>query len=195
MARLLDRFLGESRSRFVQISVLLGGLAALTSLTSAATHNPFAVQAISKILSVEFLGRLRGPETTLLVALVLLLVMVGAVGLAFALMRRINHTATSRQIARYGFVLAILGLAIYTVVVPLEFSSHRTGIHRLALAAENHLLEGEPLYVVLPARIAWRPRFIFYLGTRDLLCLQVERSWCKMIFREGWCSRIERISG
>lgn len=174
VARLLDRFLGESRSRFAQISVLLGGLAALSSLTSAATHNPFAVQAISKILSVNFLGRLRGPETTLLVALVLLLVTVGSVGLVFTLGRRISDTATTREIARYGLVLAILGLAIYTVVVPLKFSSHRTGIHRLALAAENHLLEGEPLYVVLPARIAWRPRFIFYLGTKDLRRLRVE---------------------
>jgi hypothetical protein len=174
VARLLDRFLGESRDRLVGGAVLLGGLAALTSVSNATEHNPFAALARREMLSVEFLGRLRGPETSPLAAFALLLLIGAVVSLGWVLLGRLGNATAVRAAFRRVFVLSIFGLAAYTVVVPLRFSRHRSTVDQMASAAGLYLERGETLFVALPLRETRNSRFKFYFGDSKIRRIENE---------------------
>jgi 4-amino-4-deoxy-L-arabinose transferase-like glycosyltransferase len=174
VARFLDRFLGESRDRLVGGAVLLGGLAALLSVSNAAEHNPFAALARREMLSVEFLGRLRGPETTPFFALALLILIGAVVGLGWVLLGRLDKARALRAMFRWIFVSSIFALAAYTVVVPLRFSRHRSAIDQMASAAAPYLERGETLLVALPLRETRNSRFRFYFGNGNVRRIENE---------------------
>lgn len=174
VARLLDRFLGESRTWFVQAAVLLGGLAAFASVTTAATHNPFAVLARREMLSVSFLGRLRGPDVTFVTASTLFLLVAAVAFLTYWGLGRVGSGRDAQAIFRTAFVTALAGLGLYTVVVPLEFSRHRSTIDQMATATEQFQVEGEILQVALRERDTRNSRFLFYFGDKDYRRVDLE---------------------
>lgn len=173
VAALLDRFLDQTASVWVRASVVLGGLAALASVTNAANHNPFGIMARDAMLSVHFLGRMRRPESSLLKAFLLTLILAALTSLAYWLLRFLNSNAKAQSLARSVFVAAIFGLALYTVLVPLKFRHTTSALHDIARAAEENLLEGETLNVSLPRRKRRFPRFNYYFGDKDLRIMKI----------------------
>ena len=168
VAGLLDRFLTVSDSLFVRISVVLGCLLAITSVTNVTSHNPFEVMARQSMLSVFFLSRLRRNDSSLFSALGLLLLLTALTLLVNAGLERFGNRKEAPQIARRLLVLAIVGLAIFTVVVPLQFSGTVSPLHKMAQAAEEHLATGETLIVSLSGSKDRNPRFNFYFGTMNI---------------------------
>jgi len=172
VAGLIDRFLEENSFAWTRASVLLGGLLALASITNAGTHNPFEEMARDAMLGVHFLGRLRGPESSLLWALALVIVFAGLIGTAYRLLRKLGGSVKAQQLSRVFFVSLIVALALFTVVVPLKFSLTTSPLREIALATETRLGEDETLNIRLPRRKSRNPRFKFYLGDRNLRIMQ-----------------------
>jgi len=168
VAGLIDRFLEEDSSAWTRASVLLGGLLALASITNAAAHNPFETMAREAMLGVHFLGSLRGPESSLLLALALVLVFAGLAGVAYGLLRRLGGSVKAQQLSRVFFVSLIVAPALYTVVVPLKFSRTTSPLDEISQATEAHLAADETLNVRLPGIERSYPRFHYYLGDKNL---------------------------
>ena len=168
VAGLIDRFLDETSAAWTRASVLFGGLLALASVTNAAIHNPFEAMARMAMLGVHFLGRLRGPESTLLSALALVIAIAVVVAFAYRFLARLGDPTRARRVARVLFISCLVGLALYTVLVPLKFSHALSPHHEMALAAEAHLAAGEILNVRLPRRKRVYPIFNFYFRDKNL---------------------------
>ena len=161
---LLDRFLVQPSSAFARFSIVLGGLVAFASTTTATSHNPFGTLAREQILSVAFLSRLRSPGSDLLAVTVLLLVMAG---LALVVARWMSlHSAGTYSVGTI-LVALIVVLALYTVIVPLKFSTTRSHFDLIALAVQDHRQEGETLVVGLSGNKSRHPIFVYYLGAQD----------------------------
>lgn len=174
VAALLDRFLEMSGSVWLRAGVVLGGVAALLSSTNAATHNPFGSLAREAMLGVHLLGRVRGPNTGLVAATALAIVLAGLLGLIHAGLRRARHAGGLRQLFRALLVVSLTGLGLSTVLVPLRFSRTTTPLREISKAVDAHLPAGETLNVALPRRKRAHPRFQFYLGEHDLRVGRIE---------------------
>ena len=167
VARLLDRFLADSAARLAQVGALLGGLAAFASLTTAATHNPFEFIARRQMLNVAVLGRLRSPETSLAMAAAELLAIAGVIAFVYYVAGRTRKPEIWRGAMRAGLVLLVLGLATYTVIVPLKHSRHKTTLQLMAIASQENLTDGEALFIALPQKKTKSTRFSYYFGASD----------------------------
>lgn len=167
VARLLDRFLASSSTRFAQVGVLLGGIAAMATLTTAATHNPFEFIARRQMLNYAFLGNIRTPETSLAIAVAELLAIAGVVALVYYFLGRTRKPEFLQESMRTGLMMMILGLALYTVIVPLQHSRHKTTLHLMAIASQEHLIDGEVLHIALPQKKTKSTRFSYYFGASD----------------------------
>ncbi len=168
VAGLLDRFLADTSSLWLRFSVAVGALVALTSLTNAARHNPFGVMARDAMLSVHFLGRLRGPDVPAWASLGILALLLALVGVAYRLAGLLAPSKALRRSGRWATVAALVCLALHTVIVPLQFRRTRLPLDQISSAAQSHLAPGEPLNVMLPNRKRRNPRFNYYLGGLDL---------------------------
>ena len=167
VAGLLDRFLTVSSPLLTRVSVAVGALLALTSYTNVAFHNPFDVMARQSMLAVRFLGRVLAPASSF-TSVGILLTVIGALGIL--VLRRPGVGRGSQRthlVARYLVVAALVGLALYTVVVPLKFSRTLSPLDEMAKAADTHLGPEETLIVSLPGRKAINARFQYYFGAKN----------------------------
>jgi hypothetical protein len=148
--------------------VAVGGIAALSSSTNAALHNPFGVLARQAMLGVSFLGRLRGPELSATWTLALAVALLALAGALHAGLKRSPRPRAYRLVARSLFTVSLVGLALYTALVPLRFSRTVSPIDEISRAVEVVVPEDRVLQVVLPKRKRNHPLFQFYLGGRPL---------------------------